>query len=298
MAAAPSPTSQTRRVFHIRGSGSSGTNWACALMNLHPAVCCSGEWCFRPIREGIDRWEGQAWTFATSARMRAIVEGHLAQMVCDCLNAHADQERPGAVWVGDRSPEPVRELVPGAPVILTIRDGRDVLVSMTLRYLREGLEKPSRMVAQHPGMGSVSERFRQDPRAFCERAEGLLPDESWVRRCAERWARHMRADLAAMEALGENGCIVRYEDMHEDVQRERARMYALLGLDPQDAEPVGRDSRTSAGFDGEDPLSFYRAGRVGDWQRWMDARALSWFEDEAGQVLEELGYATPATARN
>ncbi len=289
--------SQTRRVFYIRGSGSSGTNWACALMNLHPGVCCSGEWCFRPIREGIDRWKQQAWTLASSERMRRIVEEHLAAMVRDCLDAYAEQERPDAIWVGDRSPEPVRELVPGAPVILTIRDGRDVLVSMTLRYLREGLQRPSRMVAEHPGMGVVAERFAEDPRGFCERGEGLLPDESWVRRCAGRWARRMRADLEAMEALGDGGCIVRYEAMHEDVERERSRMYALLGLDPSQARPIDADSRTSPGFDREDPMSFYRAGRVGDWKRWMDAHALGWFEDEAGHVLEELGYASPIPAR-
>jgi len=289
----PGVSAGGRSIFHLRGSGSSGTNWACALLNLHPLVHCSGEWCFAPILAGVERWKDQAWTLGSSERMRSVVDAHLEGMLGACLNAQADSEKPGAIWVGDRSPEAVADL--GVPVILTIRDGRDVLVSMTLRYLREdagldGSAGRSAMVEGWDGMGAVAERFTADPDGFVAGHAGLLPDEAWVRRCAKRWANRLASDMEAIEALGERGLVVRYEAMHEDVERERGRMYEFLGLDPHEADGVSDATRTRAGFDRQDAGSFYRAGRVGDWKDWMDPRALGWFEQEAGAALRDLGY--------
>lgn len=285
-----------RPVFLLRGSGSSGTNWACALLNLHPHIYCSGEWCFEPIRAGVERWESQDWTISGSSRMRQIVRDKLGEMVRECLNAEADRARPGARWVGDRSPEAVREIVPGAPAILTIRDGRDVLVSMTLRYLREDAERRrtgtrrSPMIEGWPAMARAADEFARDPSAFVERGEGLFADEAWVRRCAANWATRVREDLAAIDRLGDHAIVVRYEAMHEDAERERRRMYALLGVGESLASPISRESRTSAGFEREDASSFYRAGRVGDWKRWMRDAERVWYEDEAGAELDRLGY--------
>lgn len=41
--------SNPRRVFLVRGTGSCGTSWITALLNLHPRVYTGGEWCFARI---------------------------------------------------------------------------------------------------------------------------------------------------------------------------------------------------------------------------------------------------------
>ena len=57
-----------------------------------------------------------------------------------------------------------------------------------------------------------------------------------------------------------------------------------------DAAPLGKETRTTPGFDEEDPTSFWRHGRIGDWKRYGNDRFKQWFKDAAGEVLVECGY--------
>jgi hypothetical protein len=290
--------SNPRRVFFVRGTGSCGTSWVTALLNLHPHIYTCGEWCFAPIEAGVEQWEGQDWTWGTSQHMRLIVRGHLAGAVTDCLNAAAETEKPGATWVCDCSPEPIGDLVPGSPVILAARDGRDVLVSMTLRYLRRG---GANMVAVAPGMASVCEAFEADPESVVAEPGRLLSDETWVRNRARLWAERVQHDLDALDRLQDEGVpalLLRYESLHTDTEACRAASYRLLGLNPGDALPLSVESKTTPGFKrGEDLTSFYRAGRIGDWQRVFTDETTRWFDEEATETLARLdGRAKTETA--
>ena len=281
--------SNPRRVFFVRGTGSCGTSWVTALLNLHPRIYTCGEWCFAPIEAGIEQWEGQDWTWGTSTHMRQIVRRHLAGAVADCLNAAADTEKPEASWVGDCSPEPIGDLVPGSPMILAARDGRDVLVSMTLRYLRRG---DTNMIAVAPGMASVRDAFAADPESVVAEPGRLLPDESWVRNRARLWASRVQHDLDALDHLRAEGVptlLLRYEALHRDTNACREACYRLLGLTPADALPLSAESKTTPGFArGEDLTSFYRAGHIGDWQRVFTDETTRWFNEEAAEALARL----------
>ncbi len=282
------PPSNPRRVFFVRGTGSCGTSWVTALLNLHPRIYTCGEWCFAPIETGTEQWEGQDWTWGTSTHMRKIVRRHLAGAVTECLNAAADAEKPGASWVGDCSPEPIGDLVPGSPVILAVRDGRDVLVSMTLRYLRQG---DANMVAVAPGMAAVCKAFETDPESVVAEPGLLLPDESWVRNRARLWADRVQHDLDAIDRLKAEGVptlVLRYELLHQDTDAWRSACYRLLGLDPADAEPLSGETKTTPGFGREDLGSFYRAGHIGDWQRVFTDETIRWFNEEAAEALARL----------
>ena len=75
-----------------------------------------------------------------------------------------------------------------------------------------------------------------------------------------------------------------------DVESVRRRMYEFLGEDPGEALPLSAETRTTAGFDKEDPQSFWRHGQVGDWKRYSTDEFKRWFKAAAGDVLAELKY--------
>ncbi|MCA9300879.1 MAG: sulfotransferase domain-containing protein, partial [Phycisphaerales bacterium] len=84
--------------------------------------------------------------------------------------------------------------------------------------------------------------------------------------------------------------IVRYEDLHEDLEGTRRAMYTFLGADPDEADPVSDETMTSAGLQREDPMSHNRKGAVGDWTRYFHDDMRAWYKDEAGDALIEAGY--------
>ncbi len=107
----------------------------------------------------------------------------------------------------------------------------------------------------------------------------------------------MRADLDSMKRIeaGDNGTrcrlhVVRYEQLHADTERGRRGMYEFLGEDPAEALPLSGETRTTAGFEKEDPQSFWRHGKVGDWKRYATDDFKRWFKESAGAALVELGY--------
>ena len=69
-------------------------------------------------------------------------------------------------------------------------------------------------------------------------------------------------------------------------------MYEFLDLNPAQAAPISGESRTSAGFEKEDPMSFWRHGQVGDWKKYSNDRFKQWFKDAAGDELVRLKYET------
>ncbi|QYU70861.1 sulfotransferase domain-containing protein [Leptolyngbya sp. 15MV] len=211
--------------------------------------------------------------------------------------------KPAARWIGDRTPRGLRVFVEHAPYFLILRDGRDVLVSWTYHVLRmrphvrDAVVPPECRAQFDP----LYERFQADPAYFTTRPHELLSAESWVRAIAGRWANWIQADNASLEAIraGKKGCqarvmVLRYEELHAQTELWRRRMYEFLGLDPDEALPISAETRTTAGFDREDPTSFWRHGTPGDWRRHRTDDFARWFNDAAGQTLVDLGYETSA----
>jgi Sulfotransferase family len=291
------PDSATR-FFFLRGHPRSGTNWLGSILNLHPEVYCHGEFHLEDIRFAIDLLKQKPWQSTGREPVRTLMDECFHDMVRRILLT-LKPKKPWAIWIGDRTPRGLRPLLPDSPVIWLIRDGRDVLVSWTFHVLRQPDHVQNIVIpdALKASMESQVAVFRADPNHFASRPDELLANEGWVRFIAKRWGDWASADLVNKKAI-EAGevestlCTVRYEVLHADTESERARIYRFLGLDPALADPLSPETRTTAGFGREDPLSFFRYGEVGDWKQYFapGGDAARWFKESAGQGLIDLEY--------
>jgi hypothetical protein len=284
--------------FFVRGHPRSGTNWVGALLNLHPAVNCWGEFHFEDIRNSIDGLQNIPWQITAREPLKSELDRCFEDLVRRSILTLRSR-KPGAKLIGDRTPRGLRVFLQGAPYILLVRDGRDVLVSWTYHILRQKPHALDVLVPAdiRPGFQRLYDRFHADHMHFTKRPEELLSDEGWVRMVSKRWGDWMRIDLAAAERIkaSEPGyrarlLQVKYEDLHRDAEAGRRAMYEFLGLRASDAAAISAESRTAAGFEREDPNSFWRHGQVGDWKQYTNDRFKQWFKESAGEELVRLDY--------
>jgi Sulfotransferase domain len=297
-AKAPEPVRVERSFFFVRGHPRSGTNWIGALLNLHPQVNCFGEFHFEDIRNIIDVQQAQPWHITGREPLKTVMDRCFEDMIKRAMLT-LESRKPTAKWIGDRTPRGLRVFLEHTPHFLIIRDGRDCLVSWTFHVLRMRPHVLDVVVPAdiRPGFNKLYERFQADRDHFVKHPDELLSDEGWVRMVSSRWANWMRADqdsIKRIEAQDKGAraqlLVIRYEDLHGDVEGGRRRMYEFLGLDPAEAAPISGQTRTAAGFEKEDPLSFWRHGQVGDWKKYANESFKKWFKDSAGEVLAELKY--------
>lgn len=290
------PTSPPRQFFFVRGHPRSGTNWVGALLNLHPQINCFGEFHFEDIRNAVDNLQSHVWQITSRDPVKQALNEGFEKLVRTAMLA-LEERKPAAQWIGDRTPRGLRIFLEGSPYFLIIRDGRDVLVSWTYHVLRMKPHVVDAIVpAEHRAAFDVKyKRFQADPTHFRRNPQDLLTDEGWVRLISGRWANWLKADKKGMEPIdsGEIDArvmMIRYEELHADTEGGRKAMYRFLGLDPNEAAPLGRESKTMPGFDEEDPTSFWRHGRIGDWRRYSNDQFTKWFKESAGEALVEFGY--------
>jgi hypothetical protein len=285
-----------REFFFVRGHPRSGTNWVGALLNLHPQINCFGEFHFEDIRNAIDMLQNQPWSINAREPLKTVQDDWFEELVHRSMQT-LESRKPEAHWLGDRTPRGLRIFLEGAPYFLIIRDGRDCLVSWTFHVLRMRPHVVEAVVpAEHrPAFARIYDAFNADKDHFKKNPQELLADEGWVRFIAGRWANWIKADQSSIERvrsteLDADVMVLRYEELHADTERHRKAMYEFLGLDPKEAAPLGKETKTTPGFDQEDPTSFWRHGRIGDWKRYSNDSFKQWFKDSAGEVLVELGY--------
>jgi hypothetical protein len=84
--------------------------------------------------------------------------------------------------------------------------------------------------------------------------------------------------------------LVRYEDLHRELEVFRPELYRFLGLDPSEAEKPSHETKTLPGFKKVDLKSATRKGQTGDWQNHFNARITRIFKEEAGDALIQAGY--------
>ena len=275
----------TREIFFLRGHMRSGTNWACTLLNLHPRICCVGEHHFERLANELLEGDRPRTIVRQDSQLREAVWGGVREMVRGCMKVHA-QRHPEATMIGDRTPASITDLLPGARVIDIVRDGRDVLVSRVFHSIRVDGDTSS-------DFASLSAKLGQDPAYFEKHPQELLSDEQMVRRFARRWANLVRESqgFIARAHAGEVDASVlqiSYESLHTDTEQQRARMYAFLGLDPDEAQSLSDEA--TPGYSEGSSQSFYRSGTVGDWKKYFTDDTCRWFIEEAGDMLVELGY--------
>lgn len=282
--------------FFVRGAPArSGTNWVNNLLNLHPEIYCSGEFNLNHVKFALDNISKVNEPIFLNQRVSDFLIKDFENMVRNCIfNASISgiKKKPDVKWLGDRTP--VRffpPLIRRKPHFLVYRDGRDVLVSLTYHHLRIDLKDS--LLNDFPKMNKKKIIFDKNPFYFKDNPRELLDDENWVKSIAFKWNNQMslrQIDLENIKAgkIDAKVHLIRYEDLHTDVEGERKKMYEFLGLNPKKA--MSLDKITSPGFKNEDFTSHYRKGMVGDWKNYFTKEVCDVFKKEAGQKLIDLNY--------
>lgn len=285
------------KCFFLCGGWKSGTHWVERLIRLHPRACMGGEFHFESLVEGYRTFLHRPGRIGHASRkLKAVGRESLARCVRRCMYAHLQpllDKHPHVEWIGDRSPRRLDAVIPGAPHFHLLRDGRDVLVSRAYHVLRAN--NPDIML--FPSFADMIRRwgpeFAADPDRFTDPNIGALGHEEWVRFTVRGWAEALRDDLDAMPRLKAEGTpvhLVRYEDLHRDLERHRAELYRFLDLDPAEAKPPSHRTKTLPGFEKVDLRSASRKGQTGDWRNHFDDRLTRIFKEEAGEALIQAGY--------
>lgn len=284
---------RTRRLFFVTGHARSGTNWLAALLMRHPSIYVDGEYYFQELKRGFDAFRHEPYHRAIREPVRTVAESCFQDTVRLCIAACAIHH-PDAEWVGDRTPRPLEVFLPGAPHFVIVRDGRDVLVSLSILEIAVGGPVYQRF-ASCPALARLREEFLKDKEFFKKNPDQLLTSETFTRAIAHDWAAQVRHDYDTIQKIhaGEIDASVfsiTYEELHADPERHRARMYQFLGLDPAKAMPLTVESETLPGFRGDNHSSDRRKGVVGDWHTYFSDTAKAWFKQAAGAELIRAGY--------
>ncbi|MCB9844387.1 MAG: sulfotransferase [Phycisphaeraceae bacterium] len=290
-------TTRDYKLFFVCGHARSGTTWLQRVLDLHPGINCRGEFHFEVVRKAFDTFTTRPWHLTSKEPLKSVAEQGFCDMVRKVMLALADR-KPEAEWIGDRTPRPLRALIPGTPHVLMVRDGRDVMVSFTIHQMRtQGIEIQAPRWQKR--LGEDIEALRADPDHFKNHPERLFADEQWVRFTAERWVRRCTHDLQAIEEFrtgvhAGTAILVRYEDLWRTPDAERARIYRFLELDPADALPLEAGRETTPGLNRDDHGAKDRKGEMGDWKTYAQGEVGQRFrqivKESAGDMLVRLGY--------
>jgi hypothetical protein len=261
----------------------SGTNWLGSLLASHQAISVKGEFHWQelasPLNKLVKRDAFQINALAQSARKE------FQEFVKRCLKNAAD---PGATVIGDRTPHTLSPVIlPDAPHISIVRDGRDVLVSRAFHlYNNAGIH---RLFNRIPAMRKDHEQFVENPWFFKENPHRLLRHEVMVRESVKWWVQHHETDRNTLEKHTYlNTRFVKYEDLHKDTEGIRKELFEFLEVDPKKAAKL--EGVLKPGFKQERPSAFLRKGAVGDWKNYFTDDTKKWFKDCAGEELIQQGY--------
>jgi len=283
---------RTYKFFFLCGGWKSGTHWVQALINLHPKAYMTGEFHFELIHGGFSSYLKRRWRLPAKSRvLQDIAHESLRRCIRRSMFAQT-RSHPEAVMLGDRSPRMLKAMLPGAPHILLHRDGRDLLISRSYHMLRSN--NPGAMLPRFAHLLSRwGPEYKLNPEKFRDTTIGLLGDDDWVRYLSRFWAESCLHDLNAMPQLIAQGTpvhFIRYEDLHADLEGNRAAIYRFLGLDPAEAAPPSVETKTLPGFKSENLKSATRKGQTGEWRNSFTDRITRIFKEEAAEALVQMGY--------
>lgn len=180
--------------------------------------------------------------------------------------------------------EGIRDFFPGSPLVLLLRDGRDVAVSGVFDWLkRTGSEREP----------TATQRLRI--RKFAGGEDGIVLDRFFEDSELEHWGRVWREVLLATEPAAD--LTVTYEAMKLDQPAVLRKIMATLGVGADD-RTVGRAVQASSfrkmsgGRESGDVVATAktRKGVVGDWKNHFTRRDGELFDGACGAELQRLGY--------
>ena len=314
--------------FFIVGQAKSGTSWVMRLLEAHPEVMARGEGRFvgrsykRPDLKRIDSATLQpsslqralldadylrAWIERSVWTREGDTEAALEELVGVCTRhiMHRALEGSGKRLVGDKTPflgaDAIVELAShfdDSQVIHVIRDGRDVAVSAMHHLWNHPLDLGGGLDLSSDE-SRIRERYRKDPQGFLESGKSIFTERR-ILALASAWQSNVsRAIANGRDLLADRYTEVRYERLVGEPIAETQRLLAAVGADARPnlaARCVerARFERFSGGrpVGTEDSTAFTRKGIVGDWMAVFTERDRRLFEEEAGELLTELGYSS------
>ncbi len=269
-----------RDFLFIVGSPRSGTTWLRLMMGAHPSVCTTTElrlynkylapWLESWRQESLMTEEGKHYTglpvLWSQEEFYEFLKGFLERVYAKALAV-----KPAATHILDKHPgysefvEDINFFIPHARFIHVIRDGRDVAVSL---------------LAASRQMG------------WFERAS--LPDYGVT------WKQNLLAARKA-QAYAERYLEVRYEDLSVSPVSTLESVFRFCGLPATQGLVTSiveshrfdklKRLRPTAAPGVRAPQGHYREGKVGTWRREFTAAQRYRFDQIAGDLLCELGYA-------
>lgn len=271
----------------IVGSPRSGTTWLQLLLAQHSEVVTGKE--TQLFTQYVDRlrerWHEElreASSGTTNGLTRVLAEAQFQDAIrefCDRVFDVLARSNPEASVLLEKSPEhslhaeTILQLYPEALFLHIIRDPR-----------------------------AVSNSFRHAARDWWTWAPSG-PVET-----TRRWRKNVVAGRGIAD-LTSRYREVRYEDLIERGEQELLEIFEWLGLDADRAFSRSAlaaceiDTLTANGDDTEhpwrldtEPEGFFRSGRKDSWSEEMSATDIAIVEQEAGSLLEELGYEPTTTS--
>lgn len=269
-----------KEFLFIIGAPRSGTTWLQLMLGAHPSVCTTVEltlfiytnrWIFRWNREKADieadRWHIGLPMVWSEKEFYGFLEEFLERAYKPIIDA-----QPDATHILDKHPtnaafvEEMNSLVPNSRFIHIIRDGRDVAASMVAAKKQMGF-----------GTGTVSES-------------------------AAAWKHHVEWAQNARQFDGRY-LEIRYKDLQDDPVSVMRNAFDFCGLEISDEDLIAnveqhafkkvKQKRLSPEKGVALPKNFYRKGKVGSWQEEFSSVDCYLFDEIAGDLLVELGYAEP-----
>jgi hypothetical protein len=249
----PSLRRETRLIFVV-GSPRSGTTFLATSLGAQPGLVDLGE--VKPLKAAIPELT-QLPEQAASARFRRTLE--LVRRLGLAGHLRGVEQTPETSFVLSAA----LRAYPAAHAVHIVRDGRDVVCSL----LERGWLAASREGSDDAGLASGAHaRFWVEP----DRAEEFRTT-SEARRAAWAWRRYVSAARAEPERTLE----IRYEELVSEPVEVAEQLAGFLELPPDQLA-----NSLSKAFDRS----------VGRWKKDLTADQVRDVEDEAGDLLRELGY--------
>ena len=234
----------------IIGPPRSGTTWLLNLLRSHPDVVAAN---VDNLRARINDTQTLETNVFNDNRpfSDAQIKYKFYLLSQSCPGKIVVEKTPIHLLYVDR----IRRIFPRAALILTERDGRDVVTSLI-----------------HVG---------QDQSAWWKGAPATVTEAAIL------WKRYAEA---ALECISSHGPYqVRYETLLRNPRRELTRLLTALGL-PIDAV----DDQIDACRDGKNiPIpGVFREGKMGGWRKLLTQEDVRSFADITGDLLVRFGYET------
>lgn len=302
-----------KQLIFIIGASRSGTSWLQMMLGAHPLVCTTNELTLYDIYTApwIKAWKGETANIERRGVPRGLpflwTEDEFYGFLREFLNRVYERvlaTKPQATHILDKNPrysehvEEINKLLPHARFIHMIRDGRDVAVSLKAARQQMGWFGDDWLTFTSIDALWSDPARRRDFVTW--RGDFVSYDPLTIADVFALWEKLVRAAQKARQYHGRY-LEVKYEDLSTAPVDTLKSVFDFCGLSAS-VEDVAeivhahqfekiKASRVMPARNVTAPEGHYRKGKVGNWREELDPKQKYLFDEIAGDLLCELGYA-------